>query len=164
MPRVAQIYLQKCNTYICSKMKQFRHKLAQRKGKLGFCREFAPIKWGGVTLWRNQKLVLPWNKPVPKPKTVQSVASKRLSSGSHKHPQTIHSKFIQQIQACLSSTSTILRKAWLLQRTTFYKMKGWDPLELLENSVALAHCTGKANLCEEMSNFAQIYLQKCKYI
>ena len=26
-------------------MKQFRHKLAQRKGKLGFCREFAPIKW-----------------------------------------------------------------------------------------------------------------------
>ena len=28
-------------------MKQFRHKLAQRKGKLGFCREFAPIKWGG---------------------------------------------------------------------------------------------------------------------
>ena len=35
---------------VCSKMKQFRHKLAQRKGKLGFCREFAPIKWGGVTL------------------------------------------------------------------------------------------------------------------
>ena len=29
-------------------MKQFRDKLAQRKGKLGFCREFAPIKWGGV--------------------------------------------------------------------------------------------------------------------
>ena len=29
-------------------MKQFRDKLAQRKGKLGFfCREFAPIKWGG---------------------------------------------------------------------------------------------------------------------
>ena len=31
-------------------MKQFRHKLAHRKGKLGFCREFAPIKWWGVTL------------------------------------------------------------------------------------------------------------------
>ena len=31
-----------------AKMKQFRHKLAQRKGKPGFCREFAPIKWGGV--------------------------------------------------------------------------------------------------------------------
>ena len=29
-------------------MKQFRHKLAQRKGTPGFCREFAPIKWGGV--------------------------------------------------------------------------------------------------------------------
>ena len=31
-------------------MKQFRHKLAHRKGKLGFCREFAPIKWGGDPL------------------------------------------------------------------------------------------------------------------
>ena len=105
-------------------MKQFRDKLAQRKGKLGFCREFAPIKWGGCDPLKAPETCIVLEQTSAKAKTVQSVASKWLSSGSHKHPQTIHSKFIQQIQACLSSASTILRKAWLLQRTTFYKMKG----------------------------------------
>ena len=69
---------------VCSKMKQFRDKLAQRKGKLGFCREFAPIKWGGCDPLREPETCIVLEQTSAKAKTVQSVASKWLSSGSHK--------------------------------------------------------------------------------
>ena len=65
-------------------MKQFRHKLAQRKCKLGFCREFAPIKWGGCDSLREPETCIVLEQTSAKAKTVQSVASKLLSSGSHK--------------------------------------------------------------------------------
>ena len=65
-------------------MKQFRDKLAQRKGKLGFfCREFAPIKWGGDPL-REPETCIVLEQTSAKAKTVQSVVSKWPSSGSHK--------------------------------------------------------------------------------